>query len=344
MLRQLRRLSRTIHTGGRQMSVPAVYAERRGLDWQLEQAAETGYEGVACVDDTARLAVLLLHAYERHRLGWALSWAELNLEFLAHMQQPEGTLANFVLDWGGEPNLTGPTSRPGGLAWLTRAMWAWSLAYRLTGNEEYGRRYHHALDALGSHVDHMDVLALAALSALEMRKVAPDRKLDSLIETWCETILSCRRDGVLLNHSQEVAPHLWAFVQPGALCQASLALRRPEWVPPAQETAHKYLAPIVRDAFAFARVLPYEVSASVFNLEQLHLITGDPEYGELAGFAREWFHGRNTAAAPVYDATLGAVFDGTDDDRMSLNSGAESNIEGGLALLNELPWQEYELK
>jgi hypothetical protein len=37
----------------------------------------------------------------------------------------------------------------------------------------------------------------------------------------------------------------------------------------------------------------------------------------------------------VYDRRRGVVYDGIDDGRLSRNSGAEANIEGALALLQE---------
>ncbi|MGI9146457.1 MAG: hypothetical protein ACR2IK_07940, partial [Chloroflexota bacterium] len=59
----------------------------------------------------------------------------------------------------------------------------------------------------------------------------------------------------------------------------------------------------------------------------------DEQYAAAAARGRMWFHGRNTARHPVYDRHKGLVYDGIDDCRVSRNSGAESNIEGALALL-----------
>ena len=61
--------------------------------------------------------------------------------------------------------------------------------------------------------------------------------------------------------------------------------------------------------------------------------TGGARYAEAAARARSWFHGRNAAGVPVYDRHLGLIYDGIDEGRVSGNSGAESNIEGALALL-----------
>ena len=49
--------------------------------------------------------------------------------------------------------------------------------------------------------------------------------------------------------------------------------------------------------------------------------------------SRVWIDGRNAAAAPVFDRQRGLAYDGIDDGRVSHNSGAESNVEAGLALV-----------
>jgi len=61
--------------------------------------------------------------------------------------------------------------------------------------------------------------------------------------------------------------------------------------------------------------------------------TSIERYAVAAEQGRQWFHGRNSAEQPVYDAQHGIVFDGIDNGQVSRNSGAESNIEGALALL-----------
>jgi uncharacterized protein YyaL (SSP411 family) len=344
MLRQLWRLSRTFEADGVRMSAPAIYAEYRGTGWRLEGARETGYEGVACVDDAARLAVLLLRAYEEHGLRWALEWAELNLQFVLHLQQPDGNFVNFILDWRGTPNVDGPTSRPGPTPWLARALLALATAHRVTGNPMYRDRYEAALGSVRlEEIDHADVLAVVVMSALEMYRASPEPSWADVVERACSGILALEHDGVLLNHPSEMRPHLWGFLQPAALCDAARALGRPEWVEPAREASRQLLEPAVLRAFKQPRTLPFEVSCTIRDLDGLHAATGDRRYGELAAQARLWFHGRNAAGEPMYDSGRGMVFDGIDGTSINRNSGAESNIEGALALFDELPWHGYRL-
>jgi hypothetical protein len=59
----------------------------------------------------------------------------------------------------------------------------------------------------------------------------------------------------------------------------------------------------------------------------------------MADMALGWFAGRNAASKPVFDRRRGLVFDGIDGHRLNLNSGAESNIEAGLAFATSARWR-----
>jgi hypothetical protein len=71
-------------------------------------------------------------------------------------------------------------------------------------------------------------------------------------------------------------------------------------------------------------------------LDELARATEDGRWRALAEDARAWFDGRNAAGQPVYDRELGRVADGVDEDRISVNSGAEANIVAAEALLDEV--------
>jgi hypothetical protein len=101
----------------------------------------------------------------------------------------------------------------------------------------------------------------------------------------------------------------------------------------ARASADALLLPAVDGGFNFDHVLPFEVSRAIAGLDAVAHATSDSRYASAAERGREWFHGRNTAGQPVYDAKRGLVYDGIDHGRVSRNSGAESNIEGAEALL-----------
>jgi hypothetical protein len=83
------------------------------------------------------------------------------------------------------------------------------------------------------------------------------------------------------------------------------------------------------------------VSCAILGLSAVAQSTGQSRYAEQAELAREWFRGRNAAGHPIYDRARGLVHDGIDNGQVNANSGAESNIEGALALFDSLPWDKY---
>ncbi len=342
LIRQIRKLSRTIVVDGQPLRAISVYMVREGDRWRLDDADDTGYEGVACVDDAARAATLFLEAWRRFKLAPACEEAQGYLRFVLYMQQPDGRFANFILNWKGDQNLTGPTSVPHGPNWNARALRALALAAVATDDHRYREAFDRALPQVTKSRQYADIRALHVLAALELYEQTREAALRRHIVSWCDEIAGLRDDkGRLLNWAHEYRPHLWGYVQPAALARASVALKRSDWLRLAEETVSRFLASRVRAAFPHTTVIAYEVSSVVADLKILAEVTGNHRYRELLFLARAWFRGRNAASQPVYDTVQGTVSDGIDDGQLNPNSGAESNIEGALALIDELPWGLY---
>ena len=272
----------------------------------------------------------------------ALAEAEGYLRFLLYMQQPDGRFVNFILNWRGEQNRSGPTSHAKGPNWNARALRALALAAAVTDEPVYQQAFDRAVQPVTQGFQYADLRALHVLAALELYEQTKEAHLRRKIVAWCDQIAGLRDDqGRLLNWQGEGTPHLWGYVQPAALARASRALGRQDWLRLAEETVLRFLAPRVRAAFPQHATIPYEISSVIADLQTLADVTGEQRYRELLFPARAWFRGRNAAHAPVYDAVHGPVADGIDNGRVSRNSGAESNIEGALALMDELPWALY---
>src|SRR5207342_3701110 len=103
-------LTRSLPAAGPEALAVAVYADATGAP---VAAKESGHEGVACVDDAARLLDVLCDVWARTRLTWAERWARGLLAFVLWMQEPDGRWINFVVDWDGERNTSGITSETG---------------------------------------------------------------------------------------------------------------------------------------------------------------------------------------------------------------------------------------
>ena len=168
MIRQIRKLSRNIEVDGESLRVIGVYMVKDGDQWRLDDADDTGYEGVACVDDVARAAILFLEAWRRFQLPQALDEASGYLRFLLYMQQPDGRFANFILNWQGEQNLTGPTSVPHGPNWNARALRALALAAACSDDRRYREAFERSLGPVTAGRHYADIRALHVLAALAL--------------------------------------------------------------------------------------------------------------------------------------------------------------------------------
>lgn len=334
MLRQLARLTAPVEAAGPRASAIAVYADATD---RVFPATDLGYEGVACVDDAARAAVLLCDVWEATGLPLARAWAGSLLDFLDYMQLGDGRFVNFIVDWGGRTNDAGPTSFPGGAFWHARGVRALAKAWLVLGDE----RARHGL-ALGlPHIREArdvppDVRSIHALMVVELLRAGQFTELGADLERWCAEIAGLRSGDVLLDNPDEDGPHLWGHVQEGVLAEAGHFLGRADLIDVARRSALAYLAPLIESGFDAPTVQPYGVASAAYSVERLASVTGDAVFADLARKARAWFDGRNPARRPVYDRGTGRVHDGIDDGVVNPHSGAESNIVGAQALFREV--------
>lgn len=94
VLRHLRHLTRSFVHDGERISYVGIYARpsgsRREPPFTLLTARESGFEGIACLDDAARAAMLALQVYEETGDPAALRLARAWLRFVTYMQEPDG--------------------------------------------------------------------------------------------------------------------------------------------------------------------------------------------------------------------------------------------------------------
>jgi hypothetical protein len=336
-LHHLRRLTRPVARAGPLARAIAVYSEPinaiGNLPPEPRSARETGLEGVACVDDAARAIVLYSAVWRRHRTPSARIAVSSLLRFLAYMQDEDGRFGNFIVEWTGRRNRVGTTSHAGGPAWQARALHALACGVAIAGGGEWEERFARALPWMDDALPYLDVRAVCVLAVLEHWRAtgAPDSAERAI--AWSREIARHASGSGLLNAAGVLPIHLWGHLQEAALAETGILLGQPELVECAHASAEALLVPAVDSGFDFERVLPFDVSCTVAGLAAMARATSDECYETAAARGRQWFHGRNTAGQPVYDARRGMVYDGIDHGVVSRNSGAESNIEGALALL-----------
>ncbi|MGH2490484.1 MAG: hypothetical protein ACRDF9_03155, partial [Candidatus Limnocylindria bacterium] len=174
------------------------------------------------------------------------------------------------------------------------------------------------------------------LTTLDLLRAGAFRDLRDELPTWCDEIAACRRDGVLFDNPDELEPHLWGHQQEGVLAEAGQFLGRDDLIAVARQSALSYLAPQIDSGFDEPTVQPYGVASAVYSTGQLREITKEPRSDELWRLSRAWFDGRNPARRAVYDREEGRVYDGIDDGVLNVHSGAESNVVGGQALVDQV--------
>jgi hypothetical protein len=336
---QLERLTRSVPLAGPTARAIAVYAEAAstgtGPPDHMRAAHEQGFEGVACVDDAAR-AIVLYCALWRREPRLAFRDAALGLtRFIAYMQDDDGRFANFILDWSGTRNLTGSSSKPGGPAWQARAVHALACVVATFGGHAWDAYFRRGVRWLDEPLPYLDVRAVGVLGIIQHWRATGEPESAERAVAWSTDIARACVDDRLVDAHDVATIHLWGHLQEYALCEAGIAFNKPEFIEVARRSAEAVLLPALDWCLTAEHVLPFDMSCTVLGLAAVGRATGNVRYGQAAQQARAWFAGRNAAGKPVYDRGRGIVYDGVDEGRVSRNSGAESNIEGGLALVGQ---------
>ncbi len=331
MLRQLLRLTRPVPAAGPGALAVAVYA---GVDDTPIEARESGFEGVACVDDAARALEVAAQVWARTKLPWVRRWAEGLLGFVTWMQEDDGRWTNFLEDWNGTKNRHGITSVPGENFWHARALSAAQAAWRAMGDEGAGESFRRGFEhALGKPAP-PDVRTIHMLVGL--RELTAGAGVREALDAWCLELLACRHGNLLMNSPYERGmPHLWAHLHEGVLAQAGAALGNRSYIDVAVRSGEAVLVPVTDRRFELPSTTPYDASSVALSAAGLADATGDARWRAVAEAARGWFDGRNPAGLPVYDRERGRVGDGIDGARISENSGAEANIVAAMAMLDD---------
>lgn len=138
--------------------------------------------------------------------------------------------------------------------------------------------------------------------------------------------------------------HDWGAHMVDALAVAGMALHRQDWIDSAAADANSFLLrQLAFDRFRNMGVVPdrfgqiaYGTDMIVQGYMALYRATGQDRYARYAGLAASWLFGNNMAGVPMYDSASGRVFDGINGPvswQVNQNSGAESTIEGLMALM-----------
>ncbi len=332
MLRQLARLTRTVPSAGPGAMALAVYS---GPDGDLVVAKESGFEGVACIDDTARVLDLLCAIWQRTRDPEIERWARGLLEFVLSMQDHDGRWWNFIYDWSGTRNERGLTSATGENFWHARALCGVSRAWLTFADERALAAARRGFDHAIARPAPSDVRALHVIVGLRLLGDPAFPDAMDAVRTWADEIASNRIGEMLMNNPDERGePHLWAHVQEGVLVDAARALGDDRLIEIARSSARALWEPLALTGFDLPVVTPYDVACGIYCLQRL-VTVNEREWGMLASSAPAWFDRVDADGRAMYDRENGRVADGMDHGMVSHNSGTEANIVAAEALFDD---------
>ncbi|MGH2391438.1 MAG: hypothetical protein ACRDIE_24855 [Chloroflexota bacterium] len=335
ILRHLIDLSGSFATDTDRITYIHIYARPPAGDdqeeWRPIRAAESGPEGIACVDDVARAAILALQAYRQLRVPAARELGRTWLGFLTHMQDSDGRFTNFIIDRAGRRNRRGRTSYPGGPWWTARALWALAVGFRVTGDEQY---LHMLERAHPTRTTNLKVTAIRAMALMEWYECRPTDALQRRIFHLCDRLVAAGPDYFRDRKGRdELYP--WGYHQLQAVARAGRVFSRIDYLTACEHTVDNAVKPLI--AGGFGEIAPwrqaprcvYDVSTLMLGLEELYTATGHERYRDLALACVDWLYGANPAGEALYDPRTGRCGDGVTESGVSANCGAESTIEAG---------------
>lgn len=328
-------------------------------------------EGVGCVDDVARAAIVYARAGSLERAREALA-------FVRRLHAGGGTYYNFV--WAdGTPNKTGPTSKPGLNWWTARALWALAEGARVFRKSDPvyaealradamrtvaalaadlkqrdGTTFHWgrgpgAVAAPGWFVGQApDVTAVCVLGLSALHADRPDPTAAKLIARYGAAIAAwkpgARGTAIAGAHMPGLGPshwHAYGAHMLHALAAGGAAIKSKPLLAAARAEADFFVPHLLVSGGPIAGFFPapvfhpqiaYGVEPQVLGLLALSDATGEPRYAKLAALFGSWLAGANEAKKPMYDAASGRVSDGLDALKgPNQDAGAESAIEGLMA-------------
>jgi glycosyltransferase involved in cell wall biosynthesis len=298
---------------------------------------ESGY----CVDDVARLAVVALELASRSDEHLWTPVLYRSLAFLHDATTAEHGMRNFMgydRRWLDEPHAGDHVGRS---VWALGEVLATAWVPAVVGPAE------RLLNTLVRTIPAAPSLRTGAYVALGLAHLDPDRLdlvarsvLQRVLDQLAAAFASHGRPGwewfeERLTYDNARLPH--ALVVGGAalsrndLTEAGLESLR--WLGDESGLSDGMLhltghvgRRSTQPAPGHGDEQPLDASAFVEAELAAYAVTGDPEHGERAQVAFDWFLGRNKLQRPLYDFATGGCCDGLGEETTNDNEGAESTL------------------
>lgn len=277
-LTHLNFLTEPITVNGKEMAMVHIYSEAPKYEW-----VDASGEGIACVDDVARAAIVYLDYYRETKEKQALNQARRLLNFVLYLQAEDGEYYNFVTDAQGTINKTGQTSYKSWSWWAARGQWALAEGYDLfkqvdkayaaelkAGYEKGEKALTTQLGRYGQY-DQLhgqqvpgwflgggsDLSSLALMGLASWYQTEPNEQTQGLMERIGEGVAAYQVGSFAeypygaqpSNISSTALWHAWGSHQVPALAKAGRLLKRQDWISTAKFTADSFFTYLLTNDF-----------------------------------------------------------------------------------------------
>jgi len=366
-LRHLDRLGEQVTQDGVTYRYIHIYSEAPDYGWRGDDD-----EGIACVDDAARAAVVYLRHYELTKNAESLTKAKELLRFVMRLQAPSGYFYNFIWDNTLRINTVHENSRADELNWWsTRAVWALGTGARVLKTQdpaftasmiEASRRLLPAIDAHLANYPRTELINGLQMPTWLVYRNAADATSELMLGMAQLADADPQNDwrGRAVKYGEGVARmragtmtqrpygahlsyvegwHAWGNSQMMALSAVGLTSQAKAeadvFLPWLLVSGWKKEIPLSpsRPMIEFEQIA-YGVRTQAIGAAYVFKATGDDTYAVLAGLLASWLTGNNVASTAMYQPLNGYGYDGINSPtNVNRNAGAESTIEALMTLV-----------
>jgi hypothetical protein len=366
-LDHLDHLGEVVSHNGEPVRLIHIYAEAPDYDWVGD-----GDEGVSCVDDVARAAVVYLRHFELTGNEESAEKAKELLRFVLYMQTEEGLFHNFVFSNKLDKNTTHQNSVADKMNWWGgRAIWALGTGARVLADYDpsFSQKSLASIDRSMPHIEELlknypniktengyqmpkwliGGSASDATSELLLGLAAANEVLSN--ETYQDAISKLSEGISMMQYgnlseapygahiSWEGGWHGWGNSQTMALVDAG-------YLESARYEAENFYPWLLVNGWLhsfelqnpenrrYYEQIAYAVRPVSVGLIRLYEETQNENFAIMAGLASSWFTGNNVTTENMYNSRQGYGYDGiSNENTINKNSGAESTIEANMTIL-----------
>jgi hypothetical protein len=291
--KHLEHLTETIEFQGDSVDIVHIYADYPAYNW-----TDASNEGVACVDDAARAAIVYLRHYDVTKDRQSIERAKRLLRFVMKMETDDGMFYNFIYK-DHSINKEGKTSYKSFGWWGARAVWCMATGYRILKDRDpaFASMLNDHIRLAFPHIDSLmikydeiktikgyripqwllyesgtDVTSELLLGLIEYHAASHDPKVKQFIQKQAEGLM-VMQDGDIntfpfgLHRSWQTMWHMWGNAQTQALAAAGRMLKNKKMIRSAKLEADGFYSRMLIDGFM--KELDVTDSSKTMRFEQI---------------------------------------------------------------------------